>query len=194
MTMALLSFGGDAPKEANVVEQLRKDHEKVKMLFREFESAEEAEQKQHIVREAVTELEIHALAEEKIFYPAIRNDSPDAASHLDESFEEHHVMKFLIGELKDMSSEDTRFDAKFTVLMENVKHHIKEEEAELFARARTGRLDLAKLGKELITAKASIQANSKKKKVKATPERKHAKGLVASKRQTVRKTKKRTAA
>lgn len=192
--MALLSFGGDAPEEANIVEQLRKDHEKVKMLFRGFEGAEEAEEKQHIVRQAITELEIHALAEEKIFYPAVRKDSPDAASHLDESFEEHHVMKFLIGELKDMTPEDARFDAKFTVLTENVKHHIKEEEAELFARARTGRLDLAELGKQLTAAKASIQASSKKKKAKATPEQKHTKGRVASKRQTVRKSKKRTAA
>ena len=192
--MALLPFGSNASEEMNIVELLRKDHEKVKRLFREFEGAEKADQKQHIVRQAITELEIHALAEEKIFYPAIRKDSPDAASHLDESFEEHHVMKFLISELKDMSPEDMRFDAKFTVLAENVKHHIKEEEADLFARARTGHLDLAELAKELTVAKASIQANSKKKKTKATPERKHAKGLIASKRQPVRKTKKRTAA
>ena len=191
--MALLPFGSNASEEINIVELLRKDHEKVKMLFREFEGAEKAEQKQHIVRQAITELEIHTLAEEKIFYPAIRKDSPDAASHLDESFEEHHVMKFLISELKDMSP-DARFDAKFTVLAENVKHHIKEEEAELFARARTGHLNLAELAKELTAAKASIQTHSKKKKTRATPERKHAKGLAASKRRPIRKTKKRTAA
>jgi hemerythrin superfamily protein len=192
--MALLPFGSNASEEINIVELLRKDHEKVKMLFRDFEGAEKAEQKQHIVRQAITELEIHALAEEKIFYPAIRKDSPDAASQLDESFEEHHVMKFLISELKDMSPEDARFDAKFTVLAENVKHHIKEEEAELFARARTGHLNLAELGKELTVAKASVQANSKKKKTKATPKRKRSKGRVASKSQTARKSKKRTAA
>ena len=96
--MALLSFGSEASKEINIVEQLRKDHEKIKMLFREFEGAKKVEEKQHVVRQAITELEIHALAEEKIFYPAVRKDSPDAASNLDESFEEHHVMKFLIGE------------------------------------------------------------------------------------------------
>jgi hemerythrin superfamily protein len=137
--MALLPFATDASDEMNIVELLRKDHEKVKLLFREFESAAEADEKQNIVRQAITELEIHASAEEKIFYPAVRQDWPDAASNLDESsFEEHHVMKFLIGELRDMSPTDERFDAKFTVLAENVKHHIKEEEAELFARARTG--------------------------------------------------------
>ncbi|MDQ6733443.1 MAG: hemerythrin domain-containing protein [Nitrospirota bacterium] len=192
--MALLSFGADSGGNTNVVELLRKDHEKVKMLFREFESTEDAEEKLNIVQRAISELEVHALAEEKIFYPAVRKDSPDAGPNLDESFEEHHVMKFLIGELKTMSPEDARFDAKFTVLTENVKHHIKEEEAELFARARTGRLDLAELGKKLTAAKASIHANSKKKKSKATPERKHAKGRSALKRQTVRKSKKHTAA
>lgn len=192
--MALLSFGSEASEEINIVEQLRKDHEKIKMLFREFEGAKKVEEKQHVVRQAITELEIHALAEEKIFYPAVRKDSPDAASNLDESLEEHHVMKFLIGELKRMLPDDARFDAKFTVLAENVKHHIKEEEAELFARARTGHLNLEELGKELTAAKVSIRANAKSKKVKATPERTRTKGQVAAKRQTATKSKKRTAA
>ncbi len=192
--MALLSFGSETSEEINIVEQLRKDHEKIKMLFREFESAKKVEEKQHVVRQAITELEIHALAEEQIFYPAVRKDSPDAASNLDESFEEHHVMKFLIGEIKRMSPENARFDAKFTVLAEKVKHHIKEEEAELFARARTGHLNLEELGKELTAAKVSIRANAKKKELKATPERTRTKGRVATKRQTATKSKKRTAA
>ena len=131
-----------------MVELLRKDHEKVKTLFRDFESAEESKEKGHIVQQAIAELEVHAAAEEKVFYPAVRKDSPDAASNLDESLEEHHVMRLLIEELKVMSPEDERFDAKFTVMAENVRHHIKEEESELFARARTGDLNLNDLGKE----------------------------------------------
>ena len=192
--MVLLPFTSDGSDETNIVELLRKDHEKVKMLFREFESAEEAEEKQHIVRQAITELEIHASAEEQIFYPAVREDSPDAAPNLDESFEEHHVMKFLIGELKDMSPTDERFDAKFTVLAENVKHHIKEEEAELFARARTGRLDLAELGTQLAAAKASSQTKQKKNTTKAISKRKPIAGRASFKKQAGKKTKKRTAA
>ena len=138
------------------------------------------------------ELEIHASAEEKIFYPAVREDSPDAAPTLDESFEEHHVMRFLIGELRDMSPIDERFDAKFTVLAENVKHHIKEEEAELFARARTGDLDLAELGTQLVEAKASVRTKQKKDTKKATSKRKPiARG---AQKQTAKKAKKRTAA
>jgi hemerythrin superfamily protein len=120
---------------------LRNDHEKVKALFRDFEAAHDDDRKQSIVQQATSELEIHSAVEEKVFYPAVRRDSPDAGEQLDESFEEHHVAKFLIGELKKMSPTDERFDAKFRVLAENVRHHIKEEEAELFARARTGSLD-----------------------------------------------------
>ncbi|MEP6886998.1 MAG: hemerythrin domain-containing protein [Nitrospirales bacterium] len=170
--MALLPFGADSGKDTNVVELLRKDHEKVKMLFREFESAEEAEQKMKIVQQAISELEVHASAEEKIFYPAVRKDSPDAAPNLNESLEEHHVMKFLLGELRDMSPGDERFDAKFTVLAENVKHHIKEEESELFARARTGDLNLNELGKKLLAAKSSFRSSQNKQKRKVTSKRK----------------------
>jgi hemerythrin superfamily protein len=190
--MALLSFGSEASEEINIVEQLRKDHEKIKMLFREFEGAKNVEEKQHVVRQAITELEIHALAEEQIFYPAVRKDSPDAASNLDESFEEHHVMDFLIGEIKRMSPENARFDAKFTVLAENVKHHIKEEEAELFARARTGRLDLTELGRHLLAAKASFRSNNAVQKKKITS--KKTKTSNRSKTRTSRKSSKRTAA
>ena len=190
--MALLSFGSDAPEDTNIVELLRKDHEKVKMLFREFESA--ADQKEDIVRQALSELELHATAEEQVFYPAVLEDWQDAAPSIDESFEEHHVMRLLIGELKDMSPEDTRFEAKFTVLAENVKHHIKEEEAELFARARTGRLDLIALGQQLTEAKASFQAEQKSDKKKIRSKKQPSARRTASRKQTARKPKKRTAA
>jgi len=190
--MAILLFGSDAPEEMNIVELLRKDHEKVKMLFREFESA--ADHKQNIVSQAISELEIHAAAEEKVFYPAVLEDWQDAAPSINESFEEHHVMKLLMGELKDMSPEDERFDAKFTVMAENVKHHIKEEEAELFARARTGHLDLVELGQRLMEAKGSFQAKQKEEKKKVRAKRKPTVRGAAFKKQTARKTKKRSAA
>lgn len=192
--MALLSFGGNATEDTNIVELLRKDHEKVKMLFREFDAADSPDDKQHIVQQAISELEVHALAEEQIFYPAVRTDSRDAASSLDESFEEHHVMRFLMGELKDMSPDGARFDAKFTVLAENVKHHIKEEESELFARARTGHLDLSKLGKDLLAAKAAFQRTHKGPKKKTTSKGKRPRAGASPKRQMVRKPKKRTTA
>jgi hemerythrin superfamily protein len=149
-------------RDGSAVELLRKDHEKVKSLFRDFESAADGE-KQRIVGEALTELESHAAAEESVFYPAVLEDSPDAKAKLDESLEEHHVMKLLIGELRDMDAEDDRYAAKFRVLAENVKHHIREEETELFARARTGKLDLVALGNEIERAKASWRSVSHKR-------------------------------
>jgi hemerythrin superfamily protein len=145
-------------KEGNAVELLRKDHEEVKALFRSFTSAVENGEKQRIVREAIRALELHAAIEETVFYPAVRKDSPDAKDKLEESLEEHHVVAFLMEELRGMAAEDERYAAKFRVLAENVKHHIKEEEAELFARARTGRLDLVELGKKLERAKASLHS------------------------------------
>ena len=156
--MAILPL---STKESTVVDMLRNDHEKVKALFRDFKAAHDDDRKQSIVQQATSELEIHSAVEEKVFYPAVRRDSPDAGEQLDESFEEHHVVKFLIGELKKMSPTDERFDAKFRVLAENVRHHIKEEEAELFARARTGSLDLVRLGAELEAAKAAYRAATK---------------------------------
>ncbi|WP_447598582.1 hemerythrin domain-containing protein [Nitrospira sp. Nam80] len=138
----------------SAVELLRKDHEKLKSLFRDFEAAADRE-KQPIVGEALMELEAHAAVEEDLFYPAILEDAPDAKANLDESLEEHHVRKLLIAELRDVGAGSERYAAKFRVLAENVTHHIKEEEAELFARARTGKLDLVALGKQIERAKAS---------------------------------------
>src|SRR5581483_6296185 len=97
--MALLPFVSET-EETNAVDLLRRDHEKVKALFREFETAGAADQKQSLVQQALTELETHASGEEDIFYPAVRQDWPNAAQKLDQALEEHHVAKFLMRELK----------------------------------------------------------------------------------------------
>lgn len=157
--MALLPFGTEGSDEPTVVDLLRKDHETVKQLFRDFESAEEPDQQAAITRRMLKELETHARVEEKIFYPAVREDSPDAGPKLDESREEHHVARLLMHELSRMSPDDPRFAAKVRVLAESVRHHIKEEEAEIFARARTGKLDLIELGRRLEAEKRTIQAS-----------------------------------
>ena len=147
-------------RDGSAVELLRKDHEEVKALFRDFANAAQDSEKERIVHEAIRALDLHAAAEESVFYPAVRKDSPEAKDKLDESLEEHHIVKGLIAELREMSVGDERYAAKFRVLAENVKHHIKEEEAELFARARTGKLDLVELGKKLEKAKASFRPTS----------------------------------
>ncbi|HEX3203169.1 MAG TPA: hemerythrin domain-containing protein [Nitrospiraceae bacterium] len=162
--MALLPFSkGHKDEGPSVVDLLRQDHHTVKALFREFEAEEKPDAKQRIVQQALDELEVHASVEEKIFYPAVREDSPDVADKLDEALEEHHAARLLMHELRGMAPSDERFDAKFRVLAEMVKHHVKEEEAEMFARARTGDLDLHQLGQRLQAAKRSFASRHRQK-------------------------------
>jgi hemerythrin-like domain-containing protein len=130
----------------NAIDLLMEDHRKVKGLFTEFEqSGERAHQtRRRIAAQVFQELETHTRLEEEIFYPAVRDQrSADAKEMIAESVEEHHVVDMLIAELKRLSPEDEQYEAKFTVLTENVKHHIEEEEGELFPKARRA------LGKEL---------------------------------------------
>jgi hemerythrin superfamily protein len=139
----------------NAIEMLREDHKKVKGLFEEFEKADGGHAKETIVENAVRELEVHAALEEEIFYPAAE-EQVDEKDSIDEAREEHHVVKLLIGELKKMSAEDERYDAKFKVLSESVKHHIEEEESELFPKLE-GKIDAEELGAEMETRKQELQ-------------------------------------
>ena len=199
--MALLSFSKGSTEEGpNAVELLRNDHYALKALFREFDAAEEPEEKARIVRQSLDELDVHASVEEKVFYPAVRQDSPDAADKLDEALEEHHAARLLMHELRGMSPGDERFDAKFRVLTEMVKHHVKEEEAEMFARARTGKLDLNALGKRLQAAKTSLASKRRQKghpekgTRKARPKRQSTRARTQSVKAGRRKTRRRSAA
>jgi hemerythrin superfamily protein len=129
---------------------LKNDHKTVEDLFKKFEKAGEraTKTKRDLVDRMIKELSIHAVIEEEIFYPAVRQAVPDVASTILESLEEHHVVKWTLSELDGMSPEDERFDAKTTVLMESVRHHVKEEQDELFPQVREalGRKVLGELG------------------------------------------------
>src|SRR4051794_13146050 len=96
---------------------LKEDHEKVKGLFDQFEKAKGRVAKKKIVRQALTELQIHAALEEEIFYPTVR--AKVGKEIMNEADEEHHVAKLLIAELDRMDGSESHFDAKFTVLAEN---------------------------------------------------------------------------
>jgi hemerythrin-like domain-containing protein len=109
----------------------------------------------------VRELEVHAALEEEIFYPAA-DEQIDQKETIDEAREEHHVVKLLIGELKKMSAADERYDAKYKVLSESVKHHIEEEESELFPKLE-GELDAEGLGAQMETRKQELQRQSRKR-------------------------------
>jgi hemerythrin superfamily protein len=123
----------------DAVAMLKSDHAKVKGLFRQFsEAGEQAfKTKERLAEQIFQELEVHSKLEEQVFYPAVRADGdPEAGELVDEGLEEHHVVDLLIAELKGMSAEDERYDAKMTVLCENVEHHIEEEEKEMLPDAQ----------------------------------------------------------
>ncbi|MEN3361359.1 MAG: hypothetical protein V7637_5341 [Mycobacteriales bacterium] len=138
---------------------LKNDHKVVDKLFKEFEKAGEGalKIKRKLVDSIIDELTVHAHIEEEIFYPAAREAAPDTKDHVLESVEEHHVVVWMLSELVDLDPADERFDAKVTVLIENVRHHVEEEEQDWFPEVRKamGRKRLQELGEQMEKAKAS---------------------------------------
>ncbi|MFJ9080143.1 hemerythrin domain-containing protein [Streptomyces sp. NPDC102278] len=136
---------------------LKEDHKTVEKLFKQFEKADDTAhaEKRRIADKVIEELTTHTWIEEKIFYPAAREAAPDTKDHVLESIEEHHVVLWMLSELKDLDAADERFDAKMSVLMENVRHHVEEEEKEWFpdVRKAMGRNRLTELGEQMEQAK-----------------------------------------
>ncbi len=145
-----------------VFDMLKKDHQKVQELFDEFETAEDARSQTRIIQEALRELEIHAKLEETLIYPAIR-EKIDEQEVMDEALEEHHVAHVLINELKRMKHNDDRYEAKFTVLGESIKHHVKEEEGTMFPEAEKADINWDELAQEAMERKESLMARSNKR-------------------------------
>jgi hemerythrin superfamily protein len=136
---------------------LQRDHKEVEKLFKQFEklTGRAQKSKQKIVQKVIRELAIHSAIEEMLFYPAVRTAAlkatqrtlKEAGDTILESLEEHHIVKWTLSELEKMKPEDERFDAKVEVLMESVRHHVEEEQEELFPKVR--RLFDAKVLQEL---------------------------------------------
>lgn len=117
---------------------LKSDHDRVKSLFAQFEDNKENEdEKRKIAETIISEMMIHERIEEDVFYPAYRQAADKEGRELvAESVEEHHVVDLIVEELQTVELDDEQFDAKFKVLKENVEHHIKEEEEEMFPDAK----------------------------------------------------------
>lgn len=131
-----------------------KDHDRVKALFDDFEKAPTASRKEAVIAKVLTELKIHPTLEEEIFYPAVRQHvSKDLMNEADE---EHHVARVLIGELDQGDPQDDHRMAKFTVLSENVRHHIKEEEGEVLPKTKELKIDFEALGRRMLERKESL--------------------------------------
>lgn len=139
-----------------VLTMLKADHKKVKALFAEYQEAAPRKQ-QDIAQKTIQELEIHAGLEEGLIYPAIR-DGIDDDEVMNEANEEHHLVHVLIAELKELDSSDEAFKAKFTVLGELVKHHVKEEEGEMFPQAQKAKIDWEALQAEVMERKEQLMA------------------------------------
>jgi hemerythrin-like domain-containing protein len=143
--------------EKHAIAVLKKDHDTVKALFDDFEKAETASAKERIIAKAVEELKIHAVIEEEIFYPAVR--AHVGGKLMNEADEEHHVAKVLIAELDAGNRKNDHRDAKFTVLAESVRHHIKEEENEMLPKAKETEIDFEALGQRMLARKKDLQKN-----------------------------------
>jgi hemerythrin superfamily protein len=147
----------------DAVALIKADHREVEKLFHEFEEAGDRayKTKQQLVSQIIKELEVHATVEEEIYYPAVdAKAKKDGKELVAEAVEEHHVVKVLLGELAEMSAEDDAFDAKVTVLMENVRHHVEEEEEELLPQSEKilAEDELVRLGEEMAARKRQLGA------------------------------------
>jgi hemerythrin superfamily protein len=138
---------------------LKNDHKDVKKLFRAFEASGEnaTATKGKIVRRIIEMLTVHTYLENEIMYPQVRALLPEVEDDVLESYEEHHVADVLCMELWSMDPSDERFDAKTAVLIENVEHHIEEEEDEWFPKVREGlgRKKLQEIGQQMTEARPS---------------------------------------
>jgi len=134
---------------------LKEDHKEIRKLFREFRGADDDEEKGRIVGRIIELLTVHTYIENEGMYPEVRSLLPDLESDILESFEEHHVADVLVMELAGMKPGAERFDAKTTVLIENVEHHIEEEEEEWFPKVREalGRKKLQEIGARMLELK-----------------------------------------
>ena len=142
----------------DAIDLLRRDHEAVEDLFDQLEDTRESENDEEmatLVASVCSALTVHAQIEEELFYPAIRQ-LPEAADMVDEAAVEHQMIKDLVAQLEAMHPGDDLFEAKVTVLSEYVKHHVKEEEGEIFPEAKDSDIDLAALGKELAARKTEL--------------------------------------
>jgi hemerythrin superfamily protein len=158
----MFGFASDNP--TNAIELLKSDHDEVEKLFDQYEDARDesnADLKAQIVAMVCKALTVHAQIEEELFYPAVHKDIDDAGDLVDEATVEHQMVRVLVEELESASPDDELYDAKVKVLSEYVKHHVREEEGEVFPLARKSEIDLDALGLRLLERKEALAAQTK---------------------------------
>jgi hemerythrin-like domain-containing protein len=141
----------------DAIVMLKNDHKEILRAFRDFENAGEGALKTRgkLVDKIIELLTVHTHIENEVMYPRVRQLVPELEDDVLESYEEHHVADVLVMELSAMKPGDERFTAKATVLIENVRHHIEEEETDWFPQVREalGRKALQELGADMLAAR-----------------------------------------
>ena len=145
-------------KSAAAIQMLEEEHEKVRKAFAELEAMDPADEERcrQLVLDVCQDLRAHTTLEEEIFDPAVR-EAIDDEELMNEAAVEHETAKMLIEQLENMDADDPNFHATFTVLGEYVRHHIKEEEGEMFPAAKKTGLDFDALAEEMRARKAELE-------------------------------------
>ena len=149
-----------APAKAgsrNAIALLKADHQAVTQLFEEYEKTRSVTKKKALVAQVCTALSVHAQIEEEIFYPAVKAALKDKKL-VPEASVEHAGVKSLIAQLEGMEPDGEMYDAKVKVLSEYVKHHVKEEQNDMFPKVKATALDLVELGKRMAERKDELMA------------------------------------
>jgi hemerythrin superfamily protein len=152
---------GQTKTDTNATHILAEDHRTVEDLFAKYEGMSGTERKRSLAEKICNELKIHAIIEEEIFYPALKGKIDDDL--LKEAYVEHDGAKLLINQIAEGGPNEEFYDAKVTVLKEQIEHHVKEEEKEhdnMFQQARAAEVDLDALGEQMIARKKELQAQA----------------------------------
>ncbi len=147
------------PDDKDATHILAADHRAVEELFERFEKSSSKDKKGEIALQICNELKIHAEVEEEVFYPALKGKIDDDL--LKEAYVEHDGAKILINDIVASGPDDEFFEAKVTVLSEEIKHHVKEEEKQqdnMFQQARAAGVDLDGLGEQILARKKELKA------------------------------------
>lgn len=148
-----------AKKQTDAIALLKADHKEVDAMFKAFEKTDDDAKKQELANNICLAITVHAQIEEEIFYPAAYEAlDEDGDDLLDEAEVEHASCKALIAEIEAMTVGEPLFDAKVKVLGEYIKHHVEEEESELFPECRDAKMDLKALGEQLAMRKQELMA------------------------------------
>jgi hemerythrin superfamily protein len=141
----------------DAIDLLKQDHDKAEKAFRQFEKMDrqDSEACRQLVQAVCDDLKVHTTVEEEIFYPAVREAVEDE-DLMNEAAVEHETARMLIEQLDNMGPDDPNYYATFTVLGEYVRHHIKEEQGEMFPAAKRAKVDLAALGERIRARKEEL--------------------------------------